>query len=200
MPAVTAVPIRPLARGAVLKLWLGILVLALAAAGLAWWGTEAVQRETTASGLQYQVIEAGEGATVTSADLLLIHFVGRRANGEIFANTLGQQPVETSPDNFIPGFGEGLKLMRKGAHYRLWIPPHLGYQGNLPPSAPFGPEETLIFDLRIVDVAPGMAAAQRMQQLQQMMQQQQQGQTQQQGQPQQGAPPPPPAGGRPGGR
>ena len=200
MSAVTQVPIRPLARFSLVKLWLALLVLALAAAGLAWWGTEAMQRETTASGLQYQVIEEGEGATITAADLLLIHFVGRRANGEIFANTLGQQPVETPPDNFIPGFGEGLKMMRKGAHYRLWIPPHLGYQGNLPPSAPFGPEETLTFDIRVVDVAPGMAAAQRMQQMQQMLQQQQgapggSGAPGESGTPPAGAP-----AGRPGGR
>ena len=84
MSEVTAVPIRPLARGAVLKLWLAILALALAAGALAWWGTRPLQRTTTASGLEYQVIQEGEGDTVTPADLVRIHYVGRLENGRIF--------------------------------------------------------------------------------------------------------------------
>ena len=130
MSAVTAVPIRPLARGSMLKLWLALIVLCVAGGALAWAGTSHVQRTTTASGLQYQVIREGEGELVTSNDALRIHLVGRRENGEIFASTLNAQPEETTPDSFIPGFGEALKLMRKGSRYRVWIPPHLGYQGN----------------------------------------------------------------------
>lgn len=170
MSAVTAVPLRPLAKGTVLKLWLALLVLCVAGAALAWVGTDRVQRTVTESGLQYQVIEPGEGTQITAADLLRIHLLGRRANGEIFANTLGGQPLETPTENFIPGFSEGLKLMRPGARYRFWIPPSLGYQGNVPPSAPFGPEETLIFEIQVVDVAPGMAQLYQMQQMQQMQQ------------------------------
>lgn len=173
MSAVTAVPIRPIARGSLLKLWIGLALLLAAGAGLAWLGTAPVQRTATASGLQYQVIREGEGAAITSEDMVLIHFVGRRENGEIFANTRGGRPMETATDNFIPGFGEGLKLMRKGAVYRFWIPPILGYQGQVPPTAPFGPEETLVFEIQVVEVGPGMAAIQRQQQMQQLQQQMQ---------------------------
>jgi len=173
MSAVTAVPIRPIARGSVLKLWLGLAFLLAVAAGLAWVGTRPLQRTITASGLQYQVVREGTGNLITSEDMVLIHFVGRRQNGEVFANTRGGQPMETPTDNFIPGFGEGLKLMRKGAVYRFWIPPILGYQGRPPPTAPFGPDETLVFEIQVVDVAPGMASLQRQQQMQQLQQQMQ---------------------------
>ncbi len=173
MSAVTAVPIRPLARGSMLKLWLALVVLCVAGGALAWVGTSHAQRTTTASGLQYQVIREGEGDLVTSNDALRIHLVGRRENGEIFASTLNDQPQETTPDSFIPGFGEALKLMRKGSRYRVWIPPHLGYQGTPPPTAPFGPNETLTFDIQVVDIAPGAAQMLQMQQLQQMQQMQQ---------------------------
>lgn len=173
MSSATAVPLRPLARGSMLKLWLALIVLGVAGGALAWVGTSHAQRTTTASGLQYQVIREGEGDLITSNDALRIHLVGRRENGEIFASTLNSQPEETTPDSFITGFGEALKLMRKGSRYRVWIPPHLGYQGTPPPSAPFRPDETLTFDIQVVDVAPGAAQMLQMQQLQQMQQMQQ---------------------------
>ena len=61
MSAVTAVPIRPLARGAVLKLWIALLLLALAAAGLAWWGTRVWQMNTLDSGVRYRVSPKAAG-------------------------------------------------------------------------------------------------------------------------------------------
>jgi hypothetical protein len=57
--SVTAVPIRPLARGSLLKLWIGLVVLALGAAAFAWFGTKPFQVVTTESGLRYRVIEEG---------------------------------------------------------------------------------------------------------------------------------------------
>ena len=59
--SVTAVPIRPLARGSVLRLWIGLLLLVLAAGALAWYGTRGQQIVTTPSGLRYRVIEAADG-------------------------------------------------------------------------------------------------------------------------------------------
>jgi FKBP-type peptidyl-prolyl cis-trans isomerase FkpA len=160
--SVTAVPLRPLAKGSVVKLWLALALLTLAAVGLAWWGTADMQRVRTASGLQYQVVEEGEGNTITPADLALVHFIGRRENGEVFASTLGSQPVPAAVGNFVPGFDEALQLMRQGSRYKLWVPPQLGYGDNPPPGAPFEAGETLMFDINVVQVAPGMAAMQRM--------------------------------------
>lgn len=176
MSEVTAVPLRPIARGSVLKLWLALIVLLAAAGALAWWGTAGLQSITTASGLRYQVLKEGEGPTVTPADLAAIHYTGRLPNGTVFDTSESRgQPMVTGVTGIIPGLGEALQLMRAGGEYRLWIPPHLGYGSNVPQGAPFGPTDTLQFDIRVMEIAPGMAEAQRqqqMQQLQQMMQQQ----------------------------
>jgi hypothetical protein len=75
--SVTAVPLRPIAKGSVAKLWIGLLVLALAAAAFAWWGTAALQWTTTASGLQYKVVKDGQGATAGDSDFVFIDYVGR---------------------------------------------------------------------------------------------------------------------------
>jgi hypothetical protein len=160
--SVTAVPLRPLAKGSVLKLWIALALLTLAAVALAWWGTSGLQRVRTASGLQYQVVEEGEGNTITPADLAIVHFTGRRENGEVFASTAGSQPVPAAVGNFVPGFDEALQLMRQGSRYKLWVPPELGYGDNPPPGAPFAAGETLMFEIDVVEVARGMAAMQRM--------------------------------------
>jgi len=193
MSSATAVPIRPIARGSVLKLWIGLLLLLIAAAGLAWWGTRAMQREITASGLQYQVIQPGEGPTITSADMVRLHYIGRLESGRVFDSSLGGPPVEMATTGVIPGFGEALQLMQRGGRYRIWIPPSLGYaaMGPVPPQAPFTAEDTLVFDIQIADVARGAAAAQQMQQMQQLQQMLQQQGAGEGGNSSAGAPPAP---------
>jgi len=171
MTEVTAVPIRPIAKGSMVKLWLGLILLCAAGAGLAWVGTSSMQVTTTATGLRYQVLAAGEGATITPADLAAIDYTGR-ANGQVFDSSDSRgQPLVTGTSGMIPGFGEALQLMRKGSRFRVWIPPHLGYNGHVPEGAPFGANDTLEFDLHVREVAPGAAAAQQAQQMQQMQQQ-----------------------------
>jgi FKBP-type peptidyl-prolyl cis-trans isomerase FkpA len=171
MTEVTAVPIRPIAKGSMVKLWLGLLLLCLAGAALAWVGTRSMQVATTATGLRYQVLAAGEGPAITPADLVAVDYTGR-ANGQVFDSSESRgQPLVTGTSGMIPGFGEALQLMRKGSRLRVWIPPHLGYNGQVPQGAPFGPNDTLEFDLHVREVAPGMAAAQQAQQMQQMQQQ-----------------------------
>jgi FKBP-type peptidyl-prolyl cis-trans isomerase FkpA len=168
MSEVTAVPIRPLARGTMLKLWLALAVLIAAAVGVAWIGTSAMQVTITPSGLRYQVVSEGTGPTVQQADLVRLHYVGR-ANGTIFDSSVSRgQPMETGVTGIIPGLGEALLLMRKGGKYRLWIPPQLAYGSQVPPGAPFGPNDTLQFEIEVIDVMPGLAAAQQMEQMRQL--------------------------------
>jgi FKBP-type peptidyl-prolyl cis-trans isomerase FkpA len=171
MSEVTAVPIRPIAKGSLLKLWLGLLLVCLAGAALAWAGTSGLQVTTTGNGLRYQVLAAGEGPLITSADLVQLDYVGRANGHEFDSSTSRGQPLVTGTSGMIPGFGEALQLMRPGSRYRVWIPPQLGYNGQVPQGAPFGPNDTLEFDLHVLQVAPGMAAAQQAQQMQQMQQQ-----------------------------
>lgn len=161
--SVTAVPIRPLARGAVLKLWLGLAALALAAAALAWWGTAGMQVTTTDSGLRYRVIEEGEGPTVTPADLVALRYELRTQDGELIQDSdQAGQPFVTGTEGLFPGFSEGLQLMRAGGRYKLWIPPGLHVQEQLPPEAPFTAEDTLVFEVEVLQIAPGMAAMQQL--------------------------------------
>ena len=169
MSAVTAVPLRPLARGSVPKLWLALALMVLAAAALGWWGTRSQQRSALASGVQYQVIREGSGDLISSADVVAVNFVGRRENGEVFADTRRDRPLEATTDNFLPGVGDGLKLMRKGAVYRFWVPPSV-WRGQVGANAPFGPNETLSFDVQVIDVAQGAAQVRRMQELQRQLQ------------------------------
>lgn len=161
--SVTAVPIRPLRRGAVLKLWLGLLVLALAAAALAWWGTRGQQRETLPSGVQIQVIKEGEGNPVTPADLVALRYRLTKADGTLIQDSdQTGQPFVTSTEGLFPGFSEALQRMRAQGRYRIWLPPGQHIQGPVPPGAPFGAQDTLVFRIEILQIAPGMAAMQSM--------------------------------------
>src|SRR5205085_5330179 len=191
------VPLRPLAKGSVPRLWLAVGLLVLVAAGLGWWGTRGLQRSTMASGVQYQVIREGDGDLISSADIVLVHFVGRKENGEVFADTMRErQPMQATTENFLPGVGEGLKLMRKGSVYRFWVPPRI-WRGQLTTQqAPFGPDETLTFDVQIVDVQQNGAAMLRAQQMQALQQQMQSGGNSVAPAPEGNAVAPAPAGGR----
>jgi FKBP-type peptidyl-prolyl cis-trans isomerase FkpA len=144
----TAVPIPPLKKGSVLRLWLGLIILAIAAAALAWHGTSSLQYQTTPSGLQYRVIKEGEGPHPTTADITLIDYTGRLPNGTIFDSTKGKQPVPMAVNGTIPGFSEGLQLMRKGAIYRFRIPPQLAY-GSQGAGGVIPPNATLTFDVTL---------------------------------------------------
>jgi FKBP-type peptidyl-prolyl cis-trans isomerase FkpA len=163
--SVTAVPLRPIKKGSVLKLWAALGLLSAAAGGLAWAGTSGQQVETTASGLRYQVVEAGQGDPITSQDLVALAYEGRTPNGEVFdSSARSGQPLVTGPGdpNMIPGFTEAVGLMKEKSVYRIWIPPALGYKGRVPPGAPFGANDTLEFRVEVLQVARGMAAMQRM--------------------------------------
>ena len=161
--SVTAVPIRPLARGSVLKLWIGLLVLALGAAALAWVGTAGLQVTTTSSGLRYRVIEEGTGPTVTPADLVALRYKLRKEDGTLIQDSDETgQPFVTGTEGVFPGFSEGLQLMQAGGRYILWLPPGLHVQQPMPPGAPFTPEDTLVFEIEVMQIAPGMAAMQQM--------------------------------------
>jgi FKBP-type peptidyl-prolyl cis-trans isomerase len=154
--SVTAVPLRPVKKGSVLKLWIGLAVLSLGAAGLAWAGTSGQQVTTTQSGLQLQVLKDGTGASPTTSDIVLVHYKGKLEDGTVFDSTEGKQPVPFPVGGVIPGFTEGLQMMKKGGTYRLKIPPQLAYGekgagGVIPPNA------TLDFEIQLIDIAPASA-------------------------------------------
>jgi hypothetical protein len=197
MSAVTAVPIRPIARGSVLKLWIALAVLAAAGAGLAWIGTAPLQVITLESGVRYRVLRQGTGPLMTPADAIGLRYKlhANDVAGPVIQDSeeSGQPFVATTSDVF-PGFAEGMQQMRAGGEYILWLPPGTHVQGQIPPAAPFTASDTLVFEISDVRIGAGRAAAlqqQRAQQMQQLQQQQLQEQLQQQLQQQGGAPPNP---------
>ncbi|HWH23176.1 MAG TPA: FKBP-type peptidyl-prolyl cis-trans isomerase [Allosphingosinicella sp.] len=169
--SVTAVPIRPIRKGSLTKFWIALFLLFAAAAGIAWAGTAGQKWTTTASGLQYRVIEEGEGPNPKASDIALIDYTGKLEDGTVFDSTEGKQPAPLPVSGSIPGFAEGLQLMNKGATYRFRIPPDLAYGpagagGVIPPNA------TLEFDVTLRDFKT--LTAEEIQQLQMMQQMQQQ--------------------------
>ena len=184
--SVTAVPLRPIKKGGLTKLWIGVGLAVAVAAGGAWIGTRtgpiaksaqgflarnagAEGVVTTPSGLQYKVVEAGAGPKPTDADVVLINYKGMLTDDKVFDQ--GEQvPMEVT--GVVPGFSEALKLMSKGAKYRLWIPPALGY-GDQAKGDAIPANSVLVFDLDLLDFR-SKAELQAMQ-MQQQMQQQQQG-------------------------
>jgi FKBP-type peptidyl-prolyl cis-trans isomerase FkpA len=163
--SVTAVPLRPLKKGSVAKLWIGLAALSLGAGALAYAGTAGQQYETTASGLRYQVIKAGEGARPTASDIAIIDYTGRFTDGKEFDSSKGKQPVPipVGPGGSIPGFSEGLQLMQKGGTYKLLIPWNLAYGAEgRPPVIP--PKSDLEFEVTLIDFLPQEEFMRRMMQ------------------------------------
>lgn len=172
--SVTAVPLRPIKKGSVLKLWLGLAVLVLIAAAVAWKGTEAHIYQTTPSGLQFRALKEGVGPHPTASDVTLIQYTGRLADGTVFDSNMGGQPLPmpAADGAAIKGFTEGLRMMRKGGTYRLRIPPQLAYgPTGQPPAIP--PNATLEFDVKLLEFMPESVVRQLQQQM--MQQQLQQG-------------------------
>lgn len=159
----TTVPIQPLPRGSVLKLWLAIIVLIVAGGALAWIGTAPLQIITTETGVRFQTIRAGEGPLITPADLVAMRFRLTKADGTLIEDSdQTGQPFVASTDRVFPGFGEAMQMMQQGGRYRIWLPPGQHAPRPIPPGTPFGDEDTLVFDIRILQVAEGMAAMQQM--------------------------------------
>ena len=107
---------------------------------------------TTASGLQYQVITEGTGATPNANDRVTVHYKGVTIDGKEFDSAYKRGEPATFPLNgVIRGWTEGLQLMKEGGKSRLFIPSELAY-GARQPSPDIGPNSTLIFDVELVKV------------------------------------------------
>lgn len=164
MSSVTAVPLQPLPRGTVLKLWLGILLVILLAVGLAWLGTSKLQFTTLDNGVRYRVIEQGTGEKVTPNDLVQLHFeVTKVADGRIILSSARTgQPENVTANSFFPGLRDVMLELREGGVYQVYATAQEATGEPVPPGQPVQSDDELEFKLRVVRVAAGMGAMQGM--------------------------------------
>ena len=112
-------------------------------------GKEGVK--TTASGLQYKVLNEGNGAQPKSSDTVTVNYRGTLTDGTEFDSSYKRNQPATFPvAGVIKGWAEALQMMKVGSKYQLFIPPDLGYgqngQGSIPPNA------VLVFEVELLDV------------------------------------------------
>jgi FKBP-type peptidyl-prolyl cis-trans isomerase FkpA len=169
MSNVTAVPLRPVKRGYLVWLWLGLALALVSAYALARQGDDFMTRNArakgvtaTASGLQYKVLTPGQtgGPRPTDTDVALVNYEGKLLDGTTFDKS--QQPTPMPIAGVVPGFSEALKLMPKGSKYRIWLPPQLGYGDKAAGPIPAG--STLVFDVELLDFLPESVVRQMQQQ------------------------------------
>lgn len=106
----------------------------------------------TASGLQYIVDKEGTGAQPTATDEVTVHYTGKLLDGTVFDSSVNRGEPATFPLNrVIPGWTEGVQLMKEGAKYTFFIPSDLAYGPQGVPNA-IPPHSTLIFDVELIKV------------------------------------------------
>ena len=107
---------------------------------------------TLESGLQYKVISTGNGAIPKSSDTVKCHYEGRLINGAVFDSSIRRgEPAEFPVNGVIAGWVEALQLMPVGSKWQLYIPSDLAY-GPHGAGQAIGPNETLIFDIELLDI------------------------------------------------
>ena len=108
--------------------------------------------KTTASGLQYVVEKEGTGAQPTAEDEVTVHYTGKLLNGQVFDSSVNRGEPATFPLNrVIPGWTEGLQLMKAGGKAVFYIPSALAYgSAGAPPM--IGPDADLIFTVELISV------------------------------------------------
>jgi FKBP-type peptidyl-prolyl cis-trans isomerase FkpA len=116
---------------------------------------------TTASGLEYHVIAAGDGASPKSTDEVTVNYRGTLLDGTEFDSSYKRgQPASFPVNGVIQGWQEALVLMKPGAKWELFIPPNLAYDVNSPPAIP--PGSMLKFEVELIKVkqpAPAVPGA-----------------------------------------
>ncbi|UAK24733.1 FKBP-type peptidyl-prolyl cis-trans isomerase [Sphingomonas nostoxanthinifaciens] len=170
MSEVTAVPLRPVGKSGVVALWIGVAALVGVGSFGAWAASRKVVMmsmppaefmaanakhhgiKTTASGLEYEVLKPGTGATPTLADVALVDYKGTLISGAQFDASKPGSPVAMPLGQVVPGFAEALTLMPKGSRYRFWLPPQLAYGER--ETGPIPANSVLVFEVTMHEFMP----------------------------------------------
>ena len=170
----TRVPLQPIKKGSLTKVWGGVIAVILVAAAFAWFNAP--------HGVKVTEIAAGSGPHPTKEDVAFVDYVGKLPSGTVFDQSHplnlpvpGMLPEGTPLPlaQMMPGFTEGVVQMQKGGKYELFIPAEKAYGATPPPGSPIPANSDLTFEITLHDFMPQAEAEQRIQVLQQMMQAQQ---------------------------
>lgn len=108
--------------------------------------------KVTPSGLQYEVLEEGNGPKPSADDRVVVHYTGRLIDGTVFDSSEERgEPATFGVTQVIPGWVEALQMMNAGSKWRLYIPSQLAY-GPQGAGGVIGPNQTLIFDVNLIEV------------------------------------------------
>src|SRR5688572_18824533 len=177
MTEVTRVPVKPISRGSLVMLFVGILIGLAIAGAFAW--------ATAPKGVDVEVVKAGTGDNPKATDVVFVHYTGKLGDGTVFDQSQAiPLPVpgilpEGTPlplENMVPGFREAALQMQRGGKYTVEIPAEKAYgaEGRINPQTGEGvpPNADLTFEIELVDFMPMAEVERRFQQMQQMMAQQ----------------------------
>jgi FKBP-type peptidyl-prolyl cis-trans isomerase len=107
--------------------------------------------QITESGLQYEVIEMGDGPRPAATDKVTVHYRGTLLNGEEFDSSYSRgEPISFALNQVIPGWTEGVQLMPVGSKFMFYIPSNLAY--GEAGGGPIGPNATLIFQVELLGI------------------------------------------------
>lgn len=174
MAEATRVPLKPISRGSLLMLILGIAIGVALSAGYAWYTVPRVSVDT---------VTAGTGDHPKPTDVVFVRYTGKLDDGTVFDKSQdiplpvqGILPAGTPLplENMLPGFRDALLKMQKGGKYVAEIPASMAYGATPPQGSPIPANADLTFDIELIDFMPMAQAEAKFQQLQQMMMQQQQ--------------------------
>lgn len=178
MTEVTRVPLQPIAKGSLTKIWLGVIVAILIGAGLAW--------AATPKGFTVDTLVAGEGPNPEEGNYVFVKYKGTLAStGEVFDEYqelppgIREQVLTVFPDGIpfplvegqmIEGFNKALLQMQKGGEYKVYIPSEMAYGETQGPNGSLPPNSDLVFEIELIDFMTEQEYETNMMILQQQMQ------------------------------
>jgi len=138
MTEITRVPLQPVAKGAVTKIWLGVAAIALAAGGVAY--------AALPPSVDVKTLTAGSGESPTADDVVLINYKGTLPDGKVFDEA---KQVPMALNEVVPGFTKALVKMQRGGKYKVEIPSELAYGDKAVGDIPANTD--LTFEIELID-------------------------------------------------
>jgi FKBP-type peptidyl-prolyl cis-trans isomerases 1 len=162
MTEITRVPLQPIAKGSLTKIWLGVAAIALAAGGIAY--------AALPPAVHVETLTAGNGESPTMEDVVLINYKGTLPSGKVFDQA---QQVPMALGEVVPGFSKALVQMQRGGKYKVEIPSALAYGDKAVGDIPANTD--LTFEIELLDFKSRAEIEQQQRIMQQLQQMQSQG-------------------------